>query len=83
MFKLVGTESFEIGGQAKCEIVINATCGFAYEYTLLVNGKQLTKFKEKQTKIMKTWLFQIDDKPFRVVLGMWHRVRDSLYVIIY
>jgi len=70
MFKLVGSEVFFLqDGQAKFEILIGAANGFAYEYTLLVNGKQLTKFKEKQTKIMKTWMFQIDDQPFRVVLG--------------
>lgn len=37
MFKLVGTEAFEVGDAARCEIVINATCGFAYEYSLMVS----------------------------------------------
>lgn len=69
MFKLVGTEVFEIGNYAKCEIIISASFGFSYEYSLLVNGKQLTKFKEKQTKIMKTWLFNLKGQDYRIVLG--------------
>ena len=68
MFKLVGNELFQIG-QAKCEILINASYGFSYEYTLLVDGKQLTKFKEKQTKIMKTWAVKTDSSEYRIVLG--------------
>ena len=70
MFKLVGSEVFEVAGYAKCEIIISASFGFSYEYTLLVNGKQLTKFKEKQTKIMKTWLFNVRGHDYRVVLGI-------------
>lgn len=70
MFKLVGSEVFEVAGYAKCEIIISASSGFSYEYTLLVNGKQLTKFKEKQTKIMKTWLFNVQGHDYRVVLGI-------------
>lgn len=71
MFKLVGNEVFEIGGYAKCEIIISASFGFSYEYSLLVNGKQLTKFKEKQTKVMKTWLFNFHGLDYRIVLGIF------------
>lgn len=68
MFKLVGKEYFNVG-KAKCCITIEAVSGFAYEYTLEVNGKSLKKFSENQSKIMKTWILTIAGKPTRVVLG--------------
>ncbi|XP_027196759.2 fas apoptotic inhibitory molecule 1 [Dermatophagoides pteronyssinus] len=88
MFKLVGSEPFEIKNPdnnneivAKCEIIINACLGFTYEYILYVNGKQFKTFREKQSKIMRAWHFDLkndddngndDDtkekKQFRVVL---------------
>ena len=71
MFKLVGKEHFKVGN-AKCTISIDACSGFAYEYTLEVNGKSLEKFKENQGKIMKCWYFTLGSKgssPYRVVLG--------------
>ena len=68
MFKLVGHESFTIG-KAKCVIEIEAVSGFAYEYTLEVNGKSLQKFSENQSKIMKTWILTVEGTPTRVVLG--------------
>ncbi|CAG2171708.1 unnamed protein product [Oppiella nova] len=73
MFKLVGSELFEIKGEdgqvlAKCEITINASTGFTYEYSLLVNGKQLKKFREKQSKAMSTWVVDMDDKMWRIAL---------------
>lgn len=71
MFKLVGTETFEIGNEprAKCQININAGNGFTYEYTLLVNGKQLQIFKQQQSKVMKTWFYEASRRTFRIVLG--------------
>ncbi|UXI17745.1 Proteasome subunit alpha type-2 [Sarcoptes scabiei] len=74
MFKLVGSEYFEIPSPdgeeilAKCEIQINACMGFTYEYVLYVNGKQFKTFKEKQTKIMRSWHFVLGEQKFRVVL---------------
>lgn len=94
MFKLVGSEPFEIknpdGDQvlAKCEIVINACLGFTYEYILYVNGKQFKTFREKQSKIMRSWHFNLNNNndddgggdndtkeknQFRVVLGMFSK----------
>lgn len=75
MFKLVGSEQFQIKGQngevfAKCEIVINACSGFTYEYILFVNGKQFKTFWEKQTRIMRNWHFQMNNLEWRVVLGV-------------
>lgn len=68
MFKLVGKEFFTVG-KAKCEIAIEAVSGFAYEYTLEVNGKSLEKFSENQSKIMNTWVMHVAGVPTRVVLG--------------
>lgn len=70
MFKLVGKEHFKVGS-AKCTISIDACSGFAYEYTLEVNGKSLEKFRENQNKIQKCWYFTLGSKgssPYRVVL---------------
>ncbi|ESO96440.1 hypothetical protein LOTGIDRAFT_115761 [Lottia gigantea] len=67
LFKLVGKEHFNIG-KAKLVISIDAVTGFAYEYTLEVNGKPLEKFKENQSKIMKSWVLTISGNPIRVVL---------------
>lgn len=73
MFKLVGNEIFEIGEperKAKCEILINASSGFTYEYSIMVNGKQLKKFREKQSKVMKTWFLELPGgEQVRVALG--------------
>ena len=49
MFKLVGKEHFTVG-KAKCCIAIEAVSGFAYEYSIEVNGKSLQKFSENQSK---------------------------------
>ncbi|BFZ22389.1 hypothetical protein BsWGS_25428 [Bradybaena similaris] len=67
MFKLVGRENFQVG-KAKCCISIDTVGGFAYEYTLSVNGKSLKKFHENQSKIMKTWVLYIAGVDTRVVL---------------
>lgn len=74
MFKLVGNEPFQIKGLhgdtfAKCEIVINACSGFTYEYVLYVNGKQFKTFRDKQSRIMRTWHFDMQGKEWRIVLG--------------
>ena len=70
MFKLVGRESFEIGKtRAKGIINIEAVSGFAYEYSIEVNGKSLKKFRENQSKIMRSWVLMLDGIDTRVVLG--------------
>ena len=70
MFKLVGNELFSIGnGLANCEIIINAISGFDYKYLLRVNDKKLVKFKEGQSKAMKTWLLDYNQNSYRIVLG--------------
>lgn len=75
MFKLVGTETFEIKDAAKtatlarCEIFINAGSGFTYEYILFVNGKQFKKFREKQSRIIRSWNYERGAKQYKIVLG--------------
>ena len=68
MFKLVGRERFNVG-KAKCCISIEAVSGFAYEYSLEVNGKSLKRFTENQSKIMRSWTLAVNGQPKRVVLG--------------
>ena len=68
MFKLVGREHFTVS-KVKCAITIDAVSGFAYEYTLDVDGKPLKKFRENQTKIMRTWVTHVAGVDTRIVLG--------------
>lgn len=68
LFKLVGHENFKIGN-SNCSIIIYPAKGLSFEYSLIVNGKQYKKFKENQSKILKTWTVDIDEEPTRVVLG--------------
>jgi Fas apoptotic inhibitory molecule (FAIM1) len=67
MFKLVGFEAFRVG-KANCMIKVDPVGGFAYGYSLEVNGKSYRKFTEAQSKIMKTWLLHLDGESYRVVL---------------
>ncbi|XP_076455907.1 fas apoptotic inhibitory molecule 1-like [Babylonia areolata] len=67
MFKLVGREHFTVSN-TKCVITIDAVSGFAYEYTLEVNGKPLRKFQENQSKIMRTWTAYVGGVETRIVL---------------
>lgn len=69
MFKLVGTETFTVGGsEAPCTIKIEPVGGFSYEYSLEVAGKPYKRFVETQSKIMKTWILPVDGAMYRVVL---------------
>lgn len=67
LFKLVGKESFKIG-RHQCTVNIDAISGFAYEYTLDVDGKPLEKFSENRSKISRTWTLTLDGVDYRVVL---------------
>ncbi|XP_035006435.1 fas apoptotic inhibitory molecule 1 isoform X1 [Hippoglossus stenolepis] len=69
MFKLVGKETFTVGGaNTKATISMEAVSGFAYEYTLEVEGKSLQKFMDNRTKTTETWLLRVDGEERRVVL---------------
>lgn len=70
MFKLVGKETFTVGStNTKATIVIEAISGFAYEYTLEMDGKSLQKFINNKNQTTKTWLLRVDGADCRVVLG--------------
>uniref|UniRef100_A0A8C0Z6X4 Fas apoptotic inhibitory molecule 1 n=6 Tax=Canidae TaxID=9608 RepID=A0A8C0Z6X4_CANLF len=69
MFKLVGKETFCVGAaKTKATINIDAVSGFAYEYTLEINGKSLKKYMENRSKTTNTWVLHLDGEDFRVVL---------------
>ncbi|XP_075685108.1 fas apoptotic inhibitory molecule 1 isoform X1 [Rhinoderma darwinii] len=69
MFKLVGKETFPVGAsEMKATINIDAVSGFAYEYTLEVNGKSLKKYMENRSKTTNTWVLHVDGEDCRVVL---------------
>uniref|UniRef100_A0A8C7X6D1 Fas apoptotic inhibitory molecule 1 n=1 Tax=Oryzias sinensis TaxID=183150 RepID=A0A8C7X6D1_9TELE len=69
MFKLVGKETFTVGStNIKATINIEAVSGFAYEYSLDIDGKSLQKFVDDRAKTTKTWVFQVDGTDYRVVL---------------
>lgn len=69
MFRLVGKEEFAIGKKTKATIRIEAVSGFAYEYTLDVDGKPLKKFTENRKKTARVWRFVHCGQETRVVLG--------------
>ncbi|XP_062236339.1 fas apoptotic inhibitory molecule b [Platichthys flesus] len=69
MFKLVGKETFTVGGaNTRATISMEAVSGFVYEYTLEVEGKSLQRFMDNRTKRTETWLLQVDGEDRRVVL---------------
>lgn len=70
MFKLVGKETFYVGAaKTKATINIDAVSGFAYEYTLEIDGKSLKKYLENRSKTTNTWVLKLDGEDLRVVLG--------------
>lgn len=70
MFKLVGKETFFVGAaKTKATINIDAISGFAYEYTLEIDGKSLKKYMENRSKTTNTWVLHLDGEELRVVLG--------------
>lgn len=72
MFKLVGKETFSVGkSNTKASINIDAVSGFAYEYTLDINGKSLKKYMENRNKTTSTWILNLEGDDLRVVLGKY------------
>ncbi|KAJ6665462.1 hypothetical protein lerEdw1_003303, partial [Lerista edwardsae] len=69
MFKLVGKETFTVGAaRTKATINIDAVSGFAYEYTLEIDGKSLKKYLENRSKTTNTWILVLDSTHCRIVL---------------
>ncbi|XP_017786606.1 PREDICTED: fas apoptotic inhibitory molecule 1 [Nicrophorus vespilloides] len=77
MFKLVGDEKFTIGShKTKCELRVDPLPHFTFSYSLVVDGKPLEKFLEKQNKSLRTWAVLSNGKRYRVVfekqtLNIW------------
>ncbi|XP_033372136.1 fas apoptotic inhibitory molecule 1 isoform X2 [Parus major] len=70
MFKLVGKEIFTVGAtKTKAAINIDAVGGFAYEYTLEINGKSLKQYIENRLKTTNTWILNLGGTDYRIVLG--------------
>ncbi|XP_026860527.2 fas apoptotic inhibitory molecule b [Electrophorus electricus] len=69
MFRLVGKETFPVGSAGtKATINIEAITGFAYEYTLKIDGKSFQTFMANRSKTSKTWLLKLDGADCRIVL---------------
>ncbi|XP_021256538.1 fas apoptotic inhibitory molecule 1 isoform X1 [Numida meleagris] len=69
MFKLVGKETFTVGAsKTRATINIDAVSGFAYEYTLEIDGKSLKKYMENRSKTTNTWILSLGGTDYRVVL---------------
>ncbi|XP_037998376.1 fas apoptotic inhibitory molecule 1 isoform X2 [Motacilla alba alba] len=69
MFKLVGKETFTVGAtKTKAAINIDAVSGFAYEYTLEINGKSLKQYIENRLKTTNTWILSLGGTDYRIVL---------------
>lgn len=84
MFKLVGKETFTVGkADTKATINIDAISGFAYEYTLEINGKSLKKYMENRSKVTSTWILNLDGTDCRIVLGKAFLRASSLIYDIY
>lgn len=80
MFKLVGKETFTVGGmETKATVNIKAISGFTYEYTLEIDGKSLQKFIDNRSKVTKTWVLQVDGVDCRIVLGKAQKTKRMFF----
>ncbi|XP_048220232.1 fas apoptotic inhibitory molecule 1-like [Perognathus longimembris pacificus] len=62
-------ETFTVGAaETKATINIDAVSGFAYEYTLEINGKSLKKYMESRSKTTNTRVLHLDGQDFPAVL---------------
>lgn len=79
MFKLVGDEKFEMGSQrTKCQLRVDPLPHFSFSYSLVVDGKPLEKFTEKQNKELCSWAILVKGKRYRIVLGSKFNVKLNL-----
>ncbi|XP_076647833.1 fas apoptotic inhibitory molecule 1 [Halictus rubicundus] len=67
MFHLVGDEVFMFNDN-KFVIRVDPIPGLKYSYTLWVNGKSYRNFVQSQSKILETWLANVGDEEYRIVL---------------
>ncbi|XP_015433601.1 PREDICTED: fas apoptotic inhibitory molecule 1 [Dufourea novaeangliae] len=67
MFQLVGDETFMFN-ENKFVIRVDPIPGLRYSYTLMVNGKNYKNFVQSQSKILQTWLANVGNQEYRIVL---------------
>ncbi|OAD61136.1 Fas apoptotic inhibitory molecule 1, partial [Eufriesea mexicana] len=67
MFHLIGDEVFTFNDN-KFVIRIDPIPGLKYSYTLWVNGKSYKNFVQTQSKILETWLANVGNEEYRIVL---------------
>ncbi|CAK9812780.1 Fas apoptotic inhibitory molecule 1 [Anthophora plagiata] len=67
MFHLVGDEVFTFNDN-KFTIRIDPISGLKYSYTLWVNGKSYKNFVQAQSKILATWLANVGNDEYRIIL---------------
>ncbi|KAG8191389.1 hypothetical protein JTE90_006131 [Oedothorax gibbosus] len=67
LFKLVGQESFRVGG-SRCVVQVLPASGLSFEYALSVDGVPHAKHRSRTSRILRTWALQLDGTPTRIVL---------------
>ncbi|XP_043514762.1 fas apoptotic inhibitory molecule 1 [Frieseomelitta varia] len=67
MFHLVGDEIFSFNDN-KFVIRIDPIPGLKYSYSLWVNGKPYKNFVRSQSKILDSWLANVGNEEYRIVL---------------
>ncbi|KAK1122141.1 hypothetical protein K0M31_009369 [Melipona bicolor] len=67
MFHLVGDEIFSFNDN-RFVIRINPIPGLKYSYSLWVNGKPYKNFVRSQSKILDSWLANVGNEEYRIVL---------------
>ncbi|XP_076240374.1 fas apoptotic inhibitory molecule 1 isoform X1 [Calliopsis andreniformis] len=67
MFQLVGDEVFTFNDN-KFVIRVDPIPGLKYSYTLWVNGNSYRNFVQSQSKILETWLANVGNDEYRIVL---------------
>ncbi|XP_050996282.1 fas apoptotic inhibitory molecule 1 [Acomys russatus] len=69
MFHLVGEETFCIGAtKTKATIHIVSGKGYAFKYSLEIEGKSFSKYVENRSKTTNTWVLSLDGQNFTIVL---------------
>ncbi|XP_015515877.1 fas apoptotic inhibitory molecule 1 isoform X1 [Neodiprion pinetum] len=76
MFRLVGDEVVTLGN-TKFVICVDPLPGLRYSYTLLVNNKTYANFIQSQSKVLQTWLTQVGEQHFRIVLD---KAKQSVWI---
>ena len=62
---------------------MDAGDGMSFVYSLEVNDKPLSSFKEEMKRALKTWRVTLDGKEHLVVLGMYVCMYVCMGVVIF